>query len=85
MVLVIYTVKVEICMQYIFLHILRRVLDARKYDVSEKINPYRANRINCYMRENLSIRKCHAGLDVQQFSSAKISMFTVKVIQLTLP
>ena len=31
----------------------------RKYDVSEKINAYRANRINCYMRENMFARKCH--------------------------
>ena len=53
------TVNVDIFAQYIFSRISRRVLDARKYDVSEKINPYRANRINYYMRENMSTGKCH--------------------------
>ena len=41
------TVKVEIFAQYIFSRILRSVLGARKYDVSEKLNHYSANRINC--------------------------------------
>ena len=53
------TVNVDIFAQYIFSRISRRMLDARKYDVSEKINPYRANKINYYMRENMSTRKCH--------------------------
>ena len=35
------TVNVEIFAQYIFLRISRRALDARKYDVSEKMNHYR--------------------------------------------
>ena len=29
------------------------------------------------MRENMSSRKCHIGLDALKFSSAKISTFTV--------
>ena len=29
------------------------------------------------MRENMSARKCHRGLDAQKFSSAKICTFTV--------
>ena len=58
-----YTVNVEIFAQYIFSRILCRVLDARKYDVSEKINHYRTDRVNCAMRENLSSRKCRLGLD----------------------
>ena len=41
------TVNVEIFAQYIFSHISRRVLGARNYDVSEKMNHYSANRINC--------------------------------------
>ena len=43
----IYTVNIDIFMQYIFSPISRRVLDARKYDVSEKINSYSLKRINC--------------------------------------
>ena len=42
----IYTVNVEIFAQYIFSRILRSALDARKYDVSEKMKRYRSNRIN---------------------------------------
>ena len=42
-----YTVNVEIFAQYIFSCISRSVLGARKYDVSEKINHYSANRSNC--------------------------------------
>ena len=41
------TVNVEIFAQYIFSLISRSVLGARKYDVSEKMNHYSANRINC--------------------------------------
>ena len=48
------TVNVEIFAQYIFSRISRCALDARKYDVSEKIKHYRSNRINYKMRENLS-------------------------------
>ena len=68
------TVNVEIFAQYIF---SRRVLGARKYDVSEKINHYRASRNNCYLRENMSTRKGRLGPDARKFSSAKISTFTV--------
>ena len=52
-----HTVNVYIFAQYIFSHISRRVLDARKYDVSEKINHYNSDRINYRMRENWSTRK----------------------------
>ena len=41
------TVNVEIFEQYIFSCISRSVLGARKYDASEKMNHYSANRINC--------------------------------------
>ena len=74
---ILYTVNVEIFAQYIFSRISRRVLEAQKYDVSEKINHYRADRVNCPMRENLSMRKCRLGLDARKFSCAKISTFTV--------
>ena len=63
--------------QYIFSRISRSALNARKYDVSEKMKHYRSNRINNKMRENLSTRKCHQGLDARKFSCAKISTFTV--------
>ena len=39
--------KLEIFVQYIFSRISHSVLGARKYDVSEKINHYIANRNNC--------------------------------------
>ena len=48
------TVNVKIFVQYIFSRISRSVLGARKYDVSEKMNHYSANRSNCWMRENVS-------------------------------
>ena len=59
------TVNVHIFAQYIFSRISRRALDARKYDVSEKMNYYRSNRKICprenvtrgLMRENLAARK----------------------------
>ena len=41
------TVNVEVFGQYIFLRISRRVVDARKYNVSEKLNHYCASRNNC--------------------------------------
>ena len=69
-----HTVNVEIFSQYIFSRISRSALDARKYDVSEKMKHYRSNRINYKMRENLSTRKW---LDARKFSCAKISTFTV--------
>ena len=50
---------------------------SRKYDVSENINHYRLNGIRYKMRENMSMRKGHIGLDARRFSSAKISTFTV--------
>ena len=55
------TVNVEMFAHYIFSRISHRVLDARKYDLSVKINYY--NRINCHTCKNLSMLKCHLGLD----------------------
>ena len=43
-VLILATVNIEIFAQYIFSRISRRALDARKYDVSEKMKHYRSNR-----------------------------------------
>ena len=40
-------IYVDIFAQYIFSRISRSVLGAQKYDVSEKMNHYSANRINC--------------------------------------
>ena len=74
------TVNEEIFAQYIFWRILRRVLYAQKYNVSEKINRDRSNRINCYMCENLPMRKWHIGLGAGRFSCTKISRFTVFVV-----
>ena len=54
------------------------VSDARKYDVSENLHHYRLNGIRYKMRENMSMRKFHKGLDARKFSSTKISMFTVE-------
>ena len=71
------TVNVEIFGQYIFSRISRMVSDARKYDMSENLNHYRLNGIRYKIRQNMSTRKCHKGLDARKFSSAKISTFTV--------
>ena len=73
------TVNVEIFMQYIFSRISHRVLNAQKYDVSEKRNHYSSNRINYHMRKHLFARKCHIELDVRKFSCPKISTFAVVV------
>ena len=56
-------VNVDIFEQYIFSRILRMVSDAGKYDVSENLNHYRLSGIRYKMRENMSTRKCHIGLD----------------------
>ena len=50
---------------------------AQKYDVSESLNHYRLNGNRYKMRKNVSLRKCHIGLDARKFSAAKISTFTV--------
>ena len=50
---------------------------ARKYDVSENLNHYRLDRIRYKMRENISTRNGHIGLDARKFSCAKIYTFTV--------
>ena len=47
------TVNVGIFAQYTFSRISRRVLNARKYD--EKINTYRASRINCLKDQSRTI------------------------------
>ena len=75
----VYAVNIEICAQYIFSCILRRALDARKYDVSENYNHNRTNRNKQHMRENLTARICVIGLDARKFSCAKISTFTVVI------
>ena len=72
-----YTVNVDIFAQYIFSRISRRALDARKFDASENHYHKRTNRIDKYMRENLTMRICHLMLDARKFSCTKISTFTV--------
>ena len=69
----IYTVNVDIFEQFISC----RALDARKIDVSENYNHNRTNRIKWYVREYLTTGICLLRLDVQNFSCAKISTFTV--------
>ena len=71
------TVNVEIFAQYIVSRVSRRALDARKYDASEKIDYYSANRNTCLMRGKLSTRKYNQWLAARKFSCAKISTFTV--------
>ena len=73
----IYTVNVEIFAQCIFSRISHMVSYARKYDVSENSNHYRLDGIRYKIRENMSTRKGHIGLDARKFSCAKISTFTV--------
>ena len=71
------TVNVEIFVQYIFSRISRRLLDARKIDVSENYNHNRTNRINCNLGENFDHGICLLGLNGRNFSCAKLSTFTV--------
>ena len=73
------TVNVEIFARYIFSHISRRALDARKFDVSENYNHNRTNRNKQHMSENLTARICLIGLDARKFSCSKLSTFTVSV------
>ena len=49
-------------MQYIFLHISRRALDARKFDVHENYNHNRTNRIKWYVRKNEPSEYAYWGL-----------------------
>ena len=51
--LLLYTVNVDIFVQYICSRISRRALHARKYDVSENYNHERTNRNKQHMRENV--------------------------------
>ena len=53
-------------------------LHARKYDVSEKVNHNRSNRINNYEQESFPV-KMSLELDVREFSSRKISTLTVSL------
>ena len=71
------TVNLGIFFKYIFSCMSRMVLDARKYDVSEKFNQNSTKRTNCYLRKNLVARKCLLRLDARKLSCAKISTFTV--------
>ena len=72
-----YTVNIEIFVQFIFSRISRRALNMRKLDVSENYNCNRTNRNKQHMRENLTARICLKGLDARKFICAKISTFTV--------
>ena len=72
--------NLEIFAQYIILRILRRVLDARKFGVSENYNYNRTNRTNCYVHENLIMRTCLLEVDAIKFSYAKIYTFTVVIL-----
>ena len=76
------TVNVDIFAQYIFSRISHRALDARKFDVSEKYYHNRTNRINWYVRENLTPRICLLTLDARKFSCVKIPTFTGRDIEL---
>ena len=52
-------------------------LDARKYDVSEKINQNSTKRTNSHVHINLVAGKYLLRLDAQKFCCAKIYTFTV--------
>ena len=75
------TLTVEMLAQFIFLRILRRALDLQKCDVSENYYHYGTNRTNWYVRENVTLRICHPGLDARKFCCAKISTFTVLLLK----
>ena len=51
--------------------------EGQKYDVSKSLSYYRSNGNRYEMHKNVSLQKCHIGLDARKFSSAKISTFTV--------
>ena len=53
------------------------ILDVRKYGATEKIKHNRSTRINCCMREKLSLLICDIGRVARDFSGAKIPLFTV--------
>ena len=58
-------------------HISRRALDARKFDVRENYYHNRRNRIYWYVREKLAAGICLLVIDARKFSCAKICTFTV--------
>ena len=64
------TVNINIFPQYMFLRILRRALYLRKFDVGQNSNLNGTNRIDWYVRENLTTQKCLLVLDAQKFSYA---------------
>ena len=51
-----------------------------KFDVSENLNHYKLDGIRYKLRENMSTRKGHIGLDARISSCTKISTFTVCLI-----
>ena len=57
-------------------------LDARKFDVSENYNHNRTNGNKLHMRENLTARIFLTDLDARKFSCAKISTFTVDLVDI---
>ena len=57
------TVNVDIFTQYTFLCILQRVFSGKKFDVSEKFNHNRTNRVKYYVRKNLTTHKRLLGPD----------------------
>ena len=77
---IVVTVNVNIFTQDIFSRISHRVLDAQTFDVSEKLNHDRTNRIDQYVRGNFTTRKCLLGPDARKFINAKISSFTVSML-----
>ena len=61
-----YTVNVEILRQYICWHISARTLDARKFDVSENYYNNITNRITWYVHKNQDMRICSIEPDVRK-------------------
>ena len=61
------TVNVEMFTKYILSRISPRTLNTRKFDVSENYHHNRTNRINWYMRENVTTRKCLLMLDARKY------------------
>ena len=68
-----YTVNVDIFVQYIFSCISRRALDVQKCVVSKNYNRNRTKRINWHVRRNLTMQICLLRFDAGKFINAKIS------------
>ena len=58
-------------------HIFAQGLRSAKFDLSENYYHNSTNRINGYVRENLTTPICLLVLEAQKYSCAKISTFTV--------